>query len=175
MTFFANSGVAWPNLQLDTAVAGQMSLEAASDMWALVAMLENPRGAVTSFNLTDRAADAGNKFKEAADQYRKIAARVDDKALPALSPAELDLASLDGDTAREFGQDSVQSRLMPSPRSLYEQLAKRLETLASRLMGLNFQKADDLHPGVFKLMRDWESLTTLGRLIAVANLRPRKP
>jgi hypothetical protein len=170
MTFFANSGIAWPNLEQITAEAGAKSLDGASDLWAMLSIMESPDGASFGERPEGRAKDAARKFEEAAMLYSKIIDEVDDTALPEFTRGELELAAVEN---RRYDPAYIfEFRGGASARDLYREIRMRLETLASGIASLDLRgKRADAAPQVFQIMRDWESLAVLGRIVAVANRR----
>jgi len=179
MTFFANSGVAWPKLEQITQKAGQRSFEAASELWGVLASIEGsqadskPDGGYTA----ERIYRLSNSLKEVARQYREVAEQTDDRYASSLSLAEFELAAIlpsgryerrlyDLPYYRYFDEDV-------SVRDLYRELATRLEILAAQLAALEptSREKEDLAPQVFQIMLQWEQLAVLGRLIAVMNRR----
>ena len=91
MTFFANSGVTWPNIEHETREAGAKSLDAASRIWKILAALEDRE------NHSPKQEDlvsCAYSLQSASDIYSKIADQLKHETVEGITPAELDLAAL---------------------------------------------------------------------------------
>ena len=172
MTFFANSGIAWPKLEQQTREAGADSLEGGSQLWMLFARLE--RGAPEPGN-RDAIAQAAEQLDRASNVYRSIAAQLDGQIVDGLSPSELELAAVrvrPTSYDEEWALDRLERmRHIPIAES-YRELSRRLRTLASNLRAFAPNREDtDLAPSVFGMMRQWEMIASLARIIAVVSRR----
>jgi hypothetical protein len=91
MTFFANSGVAWPNSYQSTREAGQRALEAGARLWQLLGIIEGRDPASVDGTDEQRLMIAA-MLKEVSGRYREIANKeLNDSSVPGLSLAEMDL------------------------------------------------------------------------------------
>lgn len=175
MTFFANSGVAWPKLQFETQNAGSASLRAASRLWSLFSVLESgDRGALQSIDI----AGCARELNDASAIYHKIAADLRHVEAEPLTPAEIEVAALPHLPYSSYDAPWLLFPLLNGRRSidigaLYLELAQRSETLSAAVRTLPFERDElDLAPWVFDMMRQWEFLSVLGRALAVLNRRP---
>lgn len=170
MTFFANSGVSFPDFRKETEFAGEQSLLAGSRLWKFFSQLEGNK---------NREIDEGeineciNELLMAAKTYHGIALALKNEGVGPLTPAEIDLAALHGTQGyydyRRFGGPDRADHIPVG--ALYLELAKRLSTLASALRGFDPFRPDGLGMQVFQMMRHWEMAAGLGRVIAVLNAR----
>ena len=171
MTFFANSGISWPNLHTITSDAGSKTLDAASDLLEILAALEGD----TDKDLQTIKNNASRKLDKAITLYKKILDDVDDVPLAPLSTAEYELASIEHFPPFPIYPPYTRDGYLGSPRQLYSEIIVRLQTLSSRLTDFDVAKPkEQLAYQAFQLMHDWERLAILARIIAVANRRPRK-
>lgn len=174
MTFFANSGTTWPHYDGQTRRAGTQSLEAASRLWKIFAALES--GDSRNISREDIIACA-DQLQEAAGIYGRIGDALSNATVSGLTPAELELAALQ--LPYRYGEDPFFDRSSLPIGKLYLDLSQRALILASlvRTFQLSDERRpheiDDLAPQVFLMMRQWEALAILGRVIAVLNRRPR--
>lgn len=183
MTFFANSGVAWPKVEYLTRSAGTRSLDAASQIWKMLADLEAP-------DADQRYPERGDLFRcaemleSASTSYYEIADDLGNETAPRMTPAELELAAVsippryayyperffrptDPFYDLFFGEPDI------SVAALYHEMAQRASTLAGaiRTFDVEHDKRTDLAPQAFQMMKQWEMLATLGRIIAVLGRR----
>lgn len=178
MSFFANSGVAWPQHENDTRRAGAQSLEAFSKVWHALADMER-RGESTFSDV--ELSDTANSLQSAVQIYTQLAEEFRNINLDPMTPAEFDLAGLNL-SMREF----YDARLYLAPESfyvlflesrinlgkLYKELAQRTKNFASSLRAFEAQRSNvDLSPQVFQFMKQLEALAILGRVVAVLNQR----
>jgi hypothetical protein len=158
-----------------TAQAGAQSLDAGSDLWAIFRDLE---GYGSPPDIVNRAQATANKLRNAAELYRGVLAQVGDESIAPLSPAELEVAAFDlfefDFSYYPFARRNILSGL-DTPREFYQELITRLQTLAASLANLNlFGSKESLAPTAFQIMRLWERLAVLARVIAVINRRERR-
>lgn len=86
MTFFANSGVAWPRYEEEMRQAGAKSLDAISQTWRLFADLEGRREDVHVDTPTlFRSAES---LQEASSSYSLIAGHLRGVIVDPITPAE---------------------------------------------------------------------------------------
>jgi hypothetical protein len=179
MTFFANSGIAWPNYAVATQHAGTQSLEAFSEIWRLLAALE-ARGdqsvAYVDIDLTKSA----KSLESAGLTYETIAQTLRNVTIAALTPAEYELAGLTPFVVYPSYLDASIYSLFAGkeirPSQLYQELAQRTNTLAAFMKAFEPKRSNpDLVPQAFQFMRQLEVLSTLGRIIAVLNQRKTPP
>jgi hypothetical protein len=180
MTFFANSGVAWPNLEKQTQEAGAKSLDAGSRIWKILAHLENRQEQHLDRREIIICAES---FQRASDLYSEIAGRLRYEKVDRITPAEIDLAAVNI-PARPYYYDErfyygdslfyemFLYRSEVSLGDLYRELAQRTTHLAASLRAFEIEREnEDLAPQAFQLMKQWEILATLGRVVAVINRR----
>jgi hypothetical protein len=175
MTFFANSGVAWPNVELITRQAGEKALQGGSRLWQFLAGLEgrSPDSRGESDERGDRITNT-ELLRDAAQGYRAVIDQIDGGLVAELSLAEMELANIGPYPFYYYGfpYPDFDRRGPVSVRDLYNELALRLEVLASHIISFEPQRDKrDLAPQTFLLMRQWEALATLARIIAVLNRR----
>ena len=174
MTLFANSGVAWPRHEAETKDAGQKSLEAASGLFRILASLEaeSHPAKLGDYEL--------NRCAESLDQAAQIYARVGDElsreAVRQMSASEFELAAIPryrrgyADEEFEVSPYPYRGRLLVG--DLYKDLSHRLRRLASAIRALKTsERSFDLAPQVFDMLRLWESISSLARLIATLGRR----
>ena len=178
MTFFANTGITWPELKQETLDAGAASLQAASLLWRVFAGLEyremSPERRELEGEIRKDLSACAESLRMASKIYRRVADKLQEETLSPLTPAELDLASLrapfryDGDPL--FDLYSSQPRI--SVGALYLELSQRTANLAAAVATFEIDHGGfDLAPQVFQMMRQWEALAALGRVVAVLNRR----
>ena len=170
MTFFANAGVKWPNLDTQLRDAGSIALSAGVDFWRLVKSLEGMereypimhRQRFESESARDVCCDA---LDEAAELYSNIIDRVDDRKV---FPTENEIS----EAATDFSVDSVSKY---SSRDLYKELRDKLLSFAGTLqeLPLDGRRSDPRHlaPEIFKAMQQWEEIARIARLTSVVNQR----
>ena len=171
MTFFANSGVAWPKFEQETREAGTESLDAASRIWKILAALEDRDGRNVE---REEFTKCAKSLQHASDIYNKVAIELRYEKVASITPAELDLAALhhpyyDGNIFfyKMFIEDSD-----ISVGRLYDELAQRTAHLAASIRAFEVERDNaDLAPQAFQLMKQWEILAVLGRVVAVLNRR----
>lgn len=174
MTLFANSGVAWPKHEQQTQDAGKKSLEAASRLFKVLAAIEGKSELIGAEDLEacSRALDS------AAQTYGLVADQLAGEAdVPALSPAELELAALP--TSRRYYDEPFSelflNRNRISIRDLYLELSQRASRLSSATKVLNpNHPATDLAASIFQMMQLWESMAIIARVIATLGRRPKR-
>jgi hypothetical protein len=167
MTFFSNSGVRFPNLEGQTRIAGHRALSGAADLWRLFAVLEGREGPPFEDERHLREQCIEN-LREAVGIYKHIVDNIPSEHVE-LSPAEYELAAV--------GPGFLEYIRQPFPpylnlRSLYIEVIRRLEILISQLQAFETDREKEtLVQPVFTMMRQWESLAAIGRIIAVLNRR----
>jgi hypothetical protein len=180
MTFFANSGVAWPNSYQTTREAGQRALEAGAYLWHFLGILEGRDPAAPGPVDNEERLIAANMLKEVSMRYYDIADKeIGDMLVPELSPAEMELANIPQQRWFDYRGTRYPYEYpypgigRPVPvRELYRDLALRLQTLSSHLSSLESRQAkEDLAGQAFLLMGQWEAVAILARIIAVLNRR----
>lgn len=165
MTFFANSGVKFPNLEQPTREAGQRALEGAADLWRLFANIEGRIGETKPHEQSMRQVATAN-LEQALAIYRGIINDIPPQSVT-LSPAEIELiGGYDVRFLHEWPHPAWQWDL----RELYLELIKRLEILIGQLRSteITAEKQHLVQP-VFSMMKQWETLALLGRIISVVN------
>lgn len=168
MTFFANSGVAWPKVEHETSQAGAEALSAASDIFSALAKIE--RGEDTDVAFPTTMSDAGIKLQRAIDIYKHILLTFGDRVLPPLSPAEYELASIEPYwTYDELWRPDLG---LNTAHQLYSELIMRLTAVRSRALHFPTNKPKyDVAINAFELMLEWEKAARLARVISVFNRR----
>jgi hypothetical protein len=174
MTLFANSGVAWPRHEPETKDAGAKSLEAASGLFRILGTLEADSQAAQPMEFEiGRCAESLN---EAAQIYTRVAESLAGELVSPLTPSEIELAAVPRYQRRYIDDDFYEPPFRyrgPVPiGELYRDLAHRLSRLASAVRMLNTSERNfDLAPQVFEILKLWESVSTLARLIATLGRR----
>ena len=179
MTFFANSGVAWPDHESETASAGTQSLEAISQIWKLLSDLESRRDGSP---IPTEVGPIIEKLTGAAVVYSRIARSLEEVRPQVVSLAELELAGVQGYSFFDPGLARIFRRCLTSIRLsddnelkigyLYSELAQRSDNLARSLRLVEVSRSNlDLAPQMFQIMSQIESWSELGRVIAVVNRR----
>ncbi|TAU55739.1 hypothetical protein ELI43_24380 [Rhizobium leguminosarum] len=166
MTFFANSGVTWPNLEHLTSEAGALSLEAASELLSIVSKLEKEE---TTENRSKEISATSKKFRDASKLYKSIVTQISvDAEFSYIAQSEMELANVS--TYPWISEDLINFPL--STREAYRDISVRLDTLAATITDISFDKQKvDLAPLIFRLMGDWERLSAIARIVAVLNRR----
>jgi hypothetical protein len=174
MTLFANSGVAWPKHEPETKDAGAKSLDAASGLFRILATLE--AGPQSPQSLDYELARCVESLNEAARIYASVGDSLAGEVVRPLTPSEFELAALPRYQRRYIDDDFYDRRFpyrgaMPIGE-LYADLAHRLSRLASSIKTLKTsERSFDLAPQVFEILKLWESVSTLSRLIATLGRR----
>ncbi|WP_321870688.1 hypothetical protein [Burkholderia ubonensis] len=181
MTFFANSGVAWPKVEYLTRDAGTRSLDAASQIWKLLADLEA---------LDQRHPEQSDIFRcvqnleLASKSYYEIANLLGNEMVSSMTPAEIELAAVTIPPRYAYYPERF---FYPNDRfydlflgdgdisvaALYREMAQRMSALAIaiRTFDVDHDERANLAPQAFQMMKQWEMLATLGRIIAVLGRR----
>ena len=174
MTLFANSGVAWPRHEPETKDAGKKSLEAASDLFRILAALEgdSQTSQLTDFDLV-RCAES---LDQAAQSYARVGDSLAGEVVKPLTRSEFELAAVPWYWRRHIGDDFDEPPFLYRGRvpigDLYRDLSYRLSRLASAIRALKTsENSFDLAPQVFEMLKLWESVSTLARLIATLGRR----
>jgi hypothetical protein len=170
MTFFANAGISWPNVEAQLREAGTQALDAGAHFWGFIAAMErwSPDGH-EDFEVAEHLRDICiGKLLRAADIYSNNLKSIGDIQVRQLDQAEIEL--VDGlrppsDRFRIVGRSF-------NMRQLYEVLIQRIRELAQQLAHLEVRRRKEITPLVFQNMQQWERIAMLARLIAVLNLRP---
>jgi hypothetical protein len=166
MTFFANSGAKFPNLEQPTREAGSRALRGAADLWRLFATIEGR---------SDGAGEDDERIIKACienltrslDIYKSIISNISTEDAR-LSPAEMELANI----GPSWEGDWYYTLPPWDLRRLYTEIVRRLEMLISQLHAFEVRlNKENLVQQVFSMMRQWETLARLGRVIAVVNRR----
>lgn len=174
MTLFANSGVAWPRHEQETKEAGKKSLESASQIFQILANMESG----TEFNQSselDRTRCAEG-LEQASMIYKRVAESLSGEAAMRLTGSEFELAGVN-ELWRGFWGDEFYSVRRPYTGQipideLYRDLSHRLIRLASAIRQIDLSvSAFDAAPQVFQILRQWELISTLSRLIATLGRR----
>ena len=174
MTLFANSGVAWPRYESETKEAGKKTFEAASGLFRILAVLEgevqSPQ--ISEFELT-RCAES---LDQAARVYARVGETLAEETVKWLTPSEYELAGLPRYSRRFVEDDYYVSPFLyrgeVSIGDLYRDLSHRLTRLAAAIRNLRVEGPNvDLAPQVFDVLRLWETVSTLARLIATLGRR----
>lgn len=179
MTFFANSGITWPKFERETREAGAHSLDAASRIWKLLAYLEDRYD--RNFD-QDEIANCASSLDLASNIYSDIADQLKYEIIPGVTAAELDLASVNFPirhsiygSPRRYQQSFFYALFLDDDISLgrlYLELSQRSAHLAASVRALDIKReSKDLAPQAFQLMKQWEILAILGRIVAVLNRR----
>jgi len=176
MVFFANSGTTWPNLEHLTQEAGHDALDGASKLWRALALIEGRELTLTEKDEErEKLAGAASQLRNAARLYRDVESKISNGLTEKLSPAEIDLAALVNVTSHDSPFYDLFLLNYINVQKLYNEIAIRLEILAS---GIAFfdpgREKNELSPQVFQMMKQWDCLSTLGRVIAVLNRRPQR-
>lgn len=174
MTLFANSGVAWPRHEQETKEAGKNSLESASLIFQILAKMESGTdfNQASEFDLT-RCAEG---LEQASKTYKRVAESLSGEVAQRLTGSELELAGV-SEQWRWFIDDEFYDLRFPyrgqiPVGELYRDLSHRLLRLANAIRQLNFgASAFDAAPQVFQILRQWELISTLSRLIATLGRR----
>lgn len=178
MTFFANSGIAWPKYEEDSRRAGTMSLDAISQVWQLFASLEARSERFDGNVDGSSVSHSADSFQKAAGTYYRMADGLEDVFIDHLSGAEVELAGInlpnrrfyDGPYSDWLG-DLFSRGSIPIGR-VYKELAQRAEHLSSSIRAIEIRRDNSiLAPQVFQIMKQLETLAILGRIVAVLNLR----
>ena len=170
MTFFANAGISWPNVEAQLREAGTLALDAGAHFWGFIAAMERwtPDGR-EDFKVAEHLRDVCvERLFRAADIYSSNLKSIDDIEVRELDPTEIELV----DGLRPPLRYPIESRRF-HVRKLYELLIHRIRELAEKLAKLDVRRRKEATPLVFQSMQHWERIATLARLIAVLNLRPR--
>lgn len=174
MTFFANSGTAWPRYESETREAGGDALDAASQLWKIFSILERDRQESNQTITPEMMQNCAYKLDSASSVYRDIALQIGEEYIEGLTLADVELAALhpyrSGPYDEEFMELFRGGRL--SGAKLYVELAQRLAALASSVRAFEPRRQRrDLAPQIFRMMQEWERVDQLGRVIAVVNRR----
>ncbi|MCA1495855.1 hypothetical protein [Bradyrhizobium sp. NBAIM14] len=175
MTFFANAGVKWPSVQSQLQQAGTDALTGGAELWKLFSKIEAWKfdQATIHEDEEDVKGRCVKALRNAADTYSSNLESFETSTVDLLTPAEIEAAALPS-----YYDDQYPFQFVPSQfntRELYRELITRIRTLASQVTTFNLQSdRRDLAVQVFRAMRDWETIASLARLIAVLNLRQGK-
>lgn len=174
MTLFANSGVAWPRHEKETKEAGKKSLEAASQIFRILADMESRSESdqVSQFDLNQSA----EHLELAGKTYQRVAESLSGETTPRLTGSELELAGVNGQWRRFVDEDLYDLRFPYRGQipigELYRDLSHRLARLANAVRHLNVRgETFDVAPQVFHILRQWELISTLSRIIATLGRR----
>ena len=173
MTFFANSGIAWPRLDQQTQEAGEKSLDAAARLFKVLAAIEGKRFFIGSDDLDVCASE----LDRASSIYTEIAEGASNEYVKGLSPSEIEFAALP--LQRSYRNDPYFELFLDhgkiSIKDLYRELAQRASRLSSAVKIFNPNKEPlDLAGSAFQMMQLWDSMTTLARVIATLGRRQPK-
>jgi hypothetical protein len=171
MTFFANSGVAWPDVENETRQAGADSLRAASRLFDIFANLES--GDTLSVS-EDEAVFCAEALKRTANTYQRIGTELRDATVPTNVLTQSEFADWFGPfpyVEETWLHDWSLGSSIPVG-AMFRELSKRADTLAATIRDLKPDiKAWDLAPTVFRIMKQWEALERLARFVAAVNRR----
>jgi hypothetical protein len=178
MTFFANAGVKWPTIQSELRQAGTYALSGGADLWQLLSEIEGWQSDKVTTHVKEETIKKRclQELQNAADTYSSGIKTIggDDIVAP-FTLAELGLAAVpfnyDGLDGYVFRDGSI-FRGVVTTRDLYNLLIARIRHLSSQVETLDL-KSDrrNLTYQVFRIMREWESVSSIARVIAVVNLR----
>jgi len=165
MTIFGNSGIRWPNHEVESAKAGSQSLQAASELFNILASIEAGGARAVQGETLESSAQG---FERAAEAYERIARKLTGEPIGIISPSQFEMAFA-GDSWRDYGDYRLRGRReFDSVGELYFELAHRLRRLAALMKALNLNAdAHDLAPQAFQAMGLFSSASALARLIAV--------
>jgi hypothetical protein len=170
MTFFANAGISWPNVEAQLREAGTQALDAGANFWAFISEME--RWSADEVGDFEGAENLRNtcikKLYEASDIYSNNLNSIGDIQVRALDPFEYNL--VDGFFRGSNGYFTLEDPY--DVRTLYETLILLIRDLARQLAILDVKRRKDITPLVFRSMQQWELITAHARLIAVLNSRP---
>jgi hypothetical protein len=173
MVFFANSGNALPHLEQKTREAGASTLQAAAEFWQVLGDIE---GRASDFAKRDSERErlqlCVDRLRNAATTYQSMLDQIPPDRLWEVSEAELQVAALDMPSLHQLPYYRPRHPRRVNLKHLYAELIEKLQRIADEILALDWGGSkEDLAPQVFILMRRWENLTNLGRLIVVVNHR----
>ena len=170
MTFFANAGINWPNVEAQLREAGTHALDGGAHFWGFITALErsSPDGG-EDFRFAEQVRDICiRRLLEAADIYSANLKSIGDINVRQLDQSEVQL--IDG-LRPPSDRFLIEGRSL-NVRQLYELLIRRIREFAEQVSNLDVRRPKELTPRVFQSMQHWERIAVLARLIAVLNLRP---
>jgi hypothetical protein len=145
MTFFANSGFKFPDLEQPTREAGRRTLGAASELWRIFSIIEGrEEGRIEPEPALIRS--CSEALVESASIYRGLLQQIPDEYVPALSRAEFELTAIRNYPSDIFYDSMPFSR--NTVRAMYEEVIRRLDILAAelRVVGGGGNKRDLMGP-----------------------------
>lgn len=164
MTFFANSGIQFPDLEERTRSAGTESLKGGAELLDVISILESEGERKRDRGQIDRISKS---FVVASKTYEELSRSVGDRLLARPTDAEFALAYGSRLWSYYWGD-----RRAPGVSELYRDLSIRLAHLASSVTDINMEKSSrELVPLVFRIWNDWEETSSLARLISLLNRR----
>jgi hypothetical protein len=175
MVFFANAGIAWPKLEDISRRAGESALHAGAHLWRMFAILEGAKNGIDDGKGSEAQRQCVASLKEASDLYQKVMTSIDDRHV-VIRPSDLELAAVDVQSYSGFEPFSLTKTFYFGDsirmRDLYSELMQRIGMLANDVELFDIKrKTIQVAPSAFRMMRQWETLAILGRLIAALNRR----
>lgn len=168
MTFFANSGAAWPDFDNETREAGSDALRAASRLFNIFANLESGESLTITRNDVETCA---RDLEGVAKTYESIARRLGPAAISGVMITDEEVAEWFGPFpfVESWPRDWITGGSILIG-AVFEELSHRARNLVSAIRAVEPNvKGRDLAPSVFRILAQWEALERLARFVAVVN------